>query len=265
MKDALVIALAMVLSWFASVGHGFVATPPTRHHGAIFPPRHLSCRSSVSSNSMPFPNTRQDRIRGLLDETVLLYQVAMMKRLPSQDDVERLVCDVATALHHAALAPSDEKVILDDISQQMDELVMETFQLPDIPMKRVEALALEYCEVAKVQTQTTDVDADSVGELETRLEDLKQLVNVHRNIPLLLQDEMIQNAAISESIAVKQSQVAAKVTLPTVEEPLSTTESSQAVASPLGSSCQVNSKRYTTTLFASSDSSLSFQVPWKRQ
>eukprot|EP00544_Gedaniella_sp_CCMP2646_P012269 CAMPEP_0202498120 /NCGR_PEP_ID=MMETSP1361-20130828/24934_1 /ASSEMBLY_ACC=CAM_ASM_000849 /TAXON_ID=210615 /ORGANISM="Staurosira complex sp., Strain CCMP2646" /LENGTH=133 /DNA_ID=CAMNT_0049129909 /DNA_START=126 /DNA_END=524 /DNA_ORIENTATION=+ len=131
---------------------------------------------------LPFQNTPQDRIRTLLDEAVLLYQVTMMERLPSQDDAERLVCDVSTAMY-AALEPAttDELVILDDISQQIDELVMEVAQLPDIPMKRVEALALEYCEVSKALMQST-VDADLVEKLEMRLRDLTQLVNVHRMI-----------------------------------------------------------------------------------
>lgn len=257
MKDALTIALVVVLSWIASAVHGFGAAPPTRRHYHDGVPQHSSSCVSVSSINMPLPfqNTPQDRIRTLLDEAVLLYQVTMMERLPSQDDAERLVCDVSTAMY-AALEPAttDELVILDDISQQIDELVMEVAQLPDIPIKRMEALALEYCEVSKALMHQSTVDADLVEKLEMRLRDLTQLVNVHRMIPLLLEEEMDKNKVLSETPScVIQAQVAETIPLSSVE-PLLTIES-QALASSLGSDLEVTSKRYVTTLFASSDSS----------
>jgi phytoene dehydrogenase-like protein len=171
----------IVLTLFSS---SITDLPPTdaflplrRHYQRRANPIRLS--SSFATNE---PTIEND-IRQLLDETVSLYQVAMVEKLPSQEDVERLVCDVSTAL----ATVWEEQVRMCNISRQLDQAILlqqtNNNRESDV-MSLVVAWALQYDKVLS----TTE---DPTKELRTRLRDLQQLVELHRAIPLDSEEPMV--------------------------------------------------------------------------
>ena len=156
MRDVLI--AFMVSLWVFLASHAYAPRPSISRRSSQLP----SIISTTSYSTIP-----EDHIRRLINETVALYQAATMGQLPiSQDDVERLWCDVVQALT-TALQPQNAKDLkLQDLTRHLDQCVMQSSQQP--------GFSAGNGDVGNEDTSTSsipDKDLETDAEIDTTNDD----------------------------------------------------------------------------------------------